>query len=201
VKVNYAGTGLRILDLDIECRPLSYLGQDYTTAEITAIATCWVVNGKPRDVKCWLLGEVESWDFLEMFRERYDQADMVSGHFLRAFDLPVINGAMLDNGLPPLSSKLASDTKLDLKKRKYISASQENLSAHLGVKAPKIGMSQVDWRKANRLTPEGIALTKKRVVGDIRQHVALRERLLQLGWLSRPKVWQSGSVNAARYTP
>lgn len=201
MRVNYGGKGLKILDFDIECRPLSYLGQDFTTAEVTAIACAWIVNGKPRDLQCWLLGEVEPWDILESFRARYDQADIVTGHYIRGFDLPVLNGSMLDNDLPPLASKLAHDTKNDLKKRKYISASQENLAATLGVHAPKVRMNTPMWRDANRLTPEGLALTRKRVVGDVRQHIQLRERLLAMGWLGKPKVWQSSGALTGAYTP
>jgi hypothetical protein len=201
VKVNYAGTGLRILDFDCEVRPLSYLGADFTTGEVTGIACAWIVNGKAKDMQCWLLGEVEPWDMLESFRARYDEADMVTGHYIRGFDLTVLNGAMLDNNLPPLSTKLTHDTKNDLRRIKYMSQSQENLAAALGVKAPKVLMNQMKWRDANRLTPEGLALTRKRVVGDVKQHVQLREELLRRGWLGKPKVWSPQGSFTGAYRP
>ena len=53
----------------------------------------------------------------------------------------------------------------------------------LGLEAPKVGMSQAMWRKANRLEPDGIKLTYNRVTGDVRQHIALRAKLNELGWL------------------
>jgi hypothetical protein len=184
---------LRILDFDIENRPLSYLGQDYTTAEITAIAACW--DGARKPVQCWLLEPdddgVGAGIMLEGFREMYDAADMVTGHYIRMHDLPIINGAMVERGLPPLGEKLTCDTKLDLVSHGgAISASQENLCAMLGLAAPKILMNTVKWREANRLTPEGRRLTEKRAVGDVIQHMALRKALVARDLLGPPKVWR-----------
>jgi hypothetical protein len=198
--VKYEGRGLRILDFDTECRPLSYLGNDYT-GEVTAIAWCWIVNGKVKDMECRLLGVDDRRWMFEDFADAYNLADMVTGHYIRGYDLPVLNGQMLDLGLPPLHDKLSHDTKLDLVKRKYISASQENLAAHLGVRAPKVQMNQVKWREANRLTPDGLTLTHKRVTGDVRQHVALRNKLIQLGWLSGPRMWKSSGHLSGAYEP
>lgn len=192
-----AGKKLRILDFDIENRPLSYLGQDFTTGEITAIAASWVGE---RKVHVWALGEeypcvfgacmTSLFDVLEGFLALYNQADVVTGHYIRRHDLPYISGAMMELGLGRLSPKLVSDTKVDLKIAKGISQSQESLGEMLGLKAPKVQMNQPKWREANRLTPEGIALTKKRVVGDVKQHKQLRERLVKEGLLNPPTIWK-----------
>jgi len=98
--------------------------------------------------------------------------------------------AMLEYGLPPLAAKLTSDTKIDLIKRKGLSASQENLSAALGVPAAKVHMSNADWRTANRLTKKGLALTHKRVVGDVLQHMQLRRALIERGLLGPARMWR-----------
>jgi hypothetical protein len=178
----------RILDFDIENRPLTYLGGDYTTAEVTAIA--WSFVGSDT-ISSALLGAVEGEEMLSLFREAFDQADMVTGHYIRKHDLPIINGALLEYSLPPLGDKLTEDTKLDLIKRKDFSASQESLAATLGVTAPKVHMDQHSWREANRLTARGLEATKQRVEGDVLQHKMLRARLLELGMLHPPRVWRS----------
>lgn len=181
---------LRILDIDIENRPLSYLGGDYTTAEITAIAACW--DGQPKTMRCWLLGRDDPAMMLELFRVSYDAADMVTGHYIRMHDLPIINGALIELGHAPLADKLTCDTKLDLvKKGPAFSASQENLCAMLGLPQPKIHMNNALWREANRLTPAGLKATAKRVVGDVLQHMALRHELLKRNLLGAPKVWRA----------
>jgi hypothetical protein len=179
-------SGRKVLDFDIENRPLSYLGQDFTTSEITAIAASF---GPDQPMHCWLLGIHEPVDMLETFRLLYDQADMVTGHYIRNHDLPIINGAMLEYGLPPLGPKLTSDTKNDLVASKGVSRSQESISEMLGIDLPKIGMSQAMWRAANRL--ERLDLTERRVTGDVRQHQAMRGRLLELGMLRAPKMWSA----------
>ena len=182
-----AGRSLRILDFDIENRPLSYLGMDFTTAEITAIAASF--EGEDT-IHTFLLGEMSGLDMLDGFRELYDAADIVTGHYIRRHDLPILNGALLEVERPPLAPILASDTKTDLKIGKGISYSQENLSEMLGLPAPKVQMNTPKWREANRLTPEGIALTRTRVEGDIMQHKLLRQALLQAGVLNPPTLWK-----------
>jgi hypothetical protein len=179
----------RILDFDIENRPLSYLGPEFSTAEITAIAACW--DGQPKTMRCWLLGRDDAEQMLRAFTELYDQADLVTGHFIRRHDLPIINGACMELGLPPLAAKLTCDTKLDLlRKGSAISASQENLCQMLGLPQPKIHMNNALWREANRLTPAGLEATAKRAVGDVIQHMALRKALLERNLLRAPEVWE-----------
>lgn len=178
---------LLTLDFDIESRPLSYLGSDFTTGEITAIASCWV--GFPETMHVSLLGEVDSVTMLNSFVERFNAADIVTGHYIRNFDLPMIQGALMDFGLPPLGAKLSSCTKNDLLGRKGISASQENLSQMLGLSIDKTHMSQIDWRLANRLTAEGLERTRKRVSTDVYQHMLMRAELIALKLLKTPKMW------------
>jgi len=179
----------RILDFDIERRPLNYLGDDFTYGDITAIAAGWAGED---EVEVFLQTKRDSSrrTMLKRFAELYAQADLVTGHYIRAFDLPVINGAMLELDLPGLGPKLSCDTKLDLVKRQGVGVSQQNLAELLGIEAPKVGMSQVKWREANRLTKAGLDLTRVRCVGDVVQHKQLRLALLERGWLKAPKVWR-----------
>ena len=179
---------IRVLDFDIENRPLAYLGQGFTTAEVTAIAACWV--GEPKSIVCWVLGREYPDLMLREFRKLYDQADMVTGHYIRNHDLPILNGAMMEYGFHPLDEKLTSDTKNDLVKKKDLSASQENLASMLGLPEMKAHMSNTNWREANRLTPEGLRLTAERAMSDVIQHMALRKRLLERGLLGPPRVWK-----------
>ena len=177
---------LRVLDFDLENRPLNYVGDDFTFSEITAIA--WQFIGERQHyVLC--LGEVPAITMLLGFVSAYVQADLVTGHNIIKHDLRILNGALLEEGLSSLPPKMVSDTYADLKRKGGVSGSQENLAKMLGVRSPKVGMSQADWREANRLTPEGIRKTKARVVGDVRQHIALRKELLGRGWLRPPRVW------------
>ena len=124
------------------------------------------------------------------FKAAYDEADMVTGHYIRRHDLPIINGALLENGLPGLDEKLTHDTKLDLTRFKDLPASQENLAELLGLRYGKEHMNQQEWREANRLSPAGIEETRRRVIGDVQQHKSLRATLMERGWLKPPSMWR-----------
>jgi hypothetical protein len=189
---------LRVLDFDCECRPLHFYG-DYVSKEITAIAWAWV--DAPADVTCLLLGEMELPDMLAAFTRAWDEADLVTGHFIRGFDIPLIQGALTEQRMPTLRDKMTHDTKLDLVRRHGISGSQENIGSMLGLSYPKVGMNQTTWRAANRLTPDGLEEVRKRAIGDVQQHIEMRAKLLELGYLAAPKKWRGGSARAEDYTP
>lgn len=189
-----------ILDFDIETRPLSYTGWG-NTDEITSIAASWYGSDDveffhlPAGIRTDAHYEAASRNMLLGFVEMYDQADIVTGHYIRNFDLPKINGALIDNGLPVLSQKMTSCTKNDLVKFAGISKSQENLGLHLSkfnsgeYLGRKEHVAQAEWRQVNRLTKEGILDNERRVTGDVKQHKEMREALLSAGLLKPPKVW------------
>lgn len=179
----------RILDFDIENRPLSYWVPDRPSAEITAIASCWADD--PDSMECLLLGRDDPREMLERFVERYNEAGMVTGHYIRRHDLPIINGALIEYRLPPLQPKLVQDTKIDLIRESDLPVSQENLAIMMGVYRKKVHMTQAAWREANRLTERGLELTEKRVTGDVRQHMVMRKRLLKADLLKTPRIWTS----------
>lgn len=188
---------LRVLDFDIEARPLHWISGDYVSREVTAIAWQWV--GEARDPRCVLLLPYRTkaeWQacmtaMLGAFVDVYNQADVVTGHYITGFDLPTLNGALMECRLPLLQHKAAHDTKVGLVKRAGLSVSQEHLAATLGIRDPKERMNQADWRDGNRLTLEGIARTKTRVMSDVRQHIKFRDELLALDYLLPPRMWQS----------
>ena len=191
---------MRILDFDVEARPLHWISGDYVSKEITAMAWAW--TDQPEDVTCYLLGETDPIDMLRAFVEAFNASDMVTGHYIRGYDLPMVNGALTEYGLPALGKKLSHDTKLDMVRRQGLSSSQENIGAMLKLNHPKVKMDQAKWRDANRLTPEGLRLARERVVGDVRQHIEMRQRLMELGYLAPPKVWEPGATPVMdAYTP
>jgi DNA polymerase elongation subunit (family B) len=186
---------LRVLDFDCECRPLAWYGGDFVTKQPTAIA--WKFIGERGRIQSAVIGEsglaanVEDEEaiMLESFREAFDAADVVTGHFIRGFDLPLLNGALIRLGLPLLSPKLSQDTKSDFKRRHGISMSQENLGAMFELEHPKVQMDTTLWGRGNMLLPEYIETVRKRAVGDVKQHIALRQRMLELGVLGPPSRW------------
>lgn len=204
--MNWKGESRRILDFDCECRPITFLGSDFMTKEITAIAWGWTDED---DVKRRMLHHHDTeqgyWDeiadMLTDFEQAYDEAAIVTGHYIRGFDLTLLNGARQEVGLGPLARKLTSDTKNDLYKSHGISLSQESLGAMMRIGEKKESMDQALWRTANRLTIEGLAETERRVVGDVKQHKVLRAELLEGGWLGPARAWGGAPALSGGYKP
>lgn len=191
---------LRVLDFDVEARPLHWISGDYVSKEITAI--CWKWIGEPSEAEAYLLGETDPVEMLQRFLKVYDEADLVTGHFIRGYDLPMVCGALTEYQLPALGKKMTQDTKIDLVRRQGLSGSQENLGTMLGLNHPKVKMDQASWRAANRLQPEGLKAVRERVIGDVLQHIEMRQRLLELGYLGPAKMWESRSAMPMEaYTP
>jgi hypothetical protein len=193
----------RVLDFDIEARPLGWYGGDFVHKEPTVIAAAWVDD--PDNVMSWHIvgGSRHRSSMRKMllgFRELYEQAGVVTGHYIRGYDLPSIQAACIEFDVPLLGPKLTSDTKGDLVKFQGVSKSQENLGGMLGTAAPKIGMNMEDWRRANRLDPEGIAFAVERCEGDVRQHIEMRAKMLDLGILSPPSLWDPGTGKIPGYS-
>lgn len=192
---------LRILDFDLENRPLSYWVPDRPTAEVTAVASCWIERDKYGEfvfgsMQVDLLGEMSLEDILTRFAVRYAEADMVTGHYIRRHDLPILNAMHYELGLPLLAPKLTCDTKLDMFKKADLPATQEFLLETLEIKGEKFHMSQKSWRDANRLTPSGLDLTRRRVSSDVRSHILMRDEMLRRGMLRSPRVWDPGGARA-----
>lgn len=198
---------VRILDFDCECRPIAWYGGDWVTKQPTAIA--WKFVGERGGIEVAVIGESydtrqvlgEEAEMLERFVAAYDAADIVTGHYIRGFDLPLLNGALMRLGLPLLGTKLTQDTKGDLVRGQGLSKSQENLGAMFELRHPKVPMTTALWAEANMLLPEGIEATRRRVVGDVRQHVELRATMLDRGLLAPASPWSAGGGPGETYTP
>jgi DNA polymerase elongation subunit (family B) len=197
----------RVLDFDCECRPIAWYGGDWVTKQPTAIA--WKFVGERGPVEVAVVGESfdtrqtleEEAAMLEAFRVAFNAADIVTGHYIRGFDLPLLNGALMRLGLPLLESKMTHDTKSDLVRGQGLSKSQENLGAMFELKHPKVSMNTTLWLRGNILTPDGIEATRKRVVGDVRQHVELRAEMLRRGLLGPVVSWSGGAGSDEGYLP
>jgi hypothetical protein len=205
-------TQLATLDFDIENRPLSYWQPDRPTAQITSIAWMWAGDhdtldclllappcfhrGHEEACPDWPRGMVSERTMLERFSLVIRQADVVTGHYILRHDLPILNGALYDNGLPLLNDVRASDTKLHMFTKADVPATQEHLLelldplCPLGIPLEKFHMTQARWREANRLTPQGVELTRRRVMSDVHAHSHMREAMVERGWLGQATMWR-----------
>lgn len=189
--------GGRLLGFDFENRPLAYWYQGETTSEITAIGWKWLHEDEPHTLMLCASGrfQTEEGDRISdkkaytQFAALLTEADVVFGHNIRKHDLPIFQAGLLRRELPPLPPILTTDTLRDIPKKNGLSASLANLSAMYGLEGEKQSMSHSDWELSNRLTDEGIALARGRVVGDVLLQEQLRAKLLDLNLLRAPRTW------------
>jgi DNA polymerase elongation subunit (family B) len=158
-------------------------------SQITGIAWSWADE---HNVHCEVLEQDLSneREMLEKFLAAFNGADIVTGHYLRKHDLPLLVDHCARLGLPLPKPVLVQDTKVDLVRMSGLGQSQENLSVTFDLAEDKHHMSGAQWRVANALTPEGQEGTRKRVTDDVIQHKALRLELLDRGLLKPPRIWR-----------
>lgn len=187
-------TDLRILDFDIETRKVGFYEAGRFKpggAEPITIACKW--HGEKK-ISSILIGQSQDIPhMLEWFLEFWEQADYVTGHYIRKFDLPIISGSLMEWNVGLLSPKLTIDTKLDHMVAGGLSLSQENLGIYHRLTAQKYHMADADWRRATRLTHGGQRKSRKRAEHDVMQHEQLRLSMHERGYLKPAVVWKSGA--------
>lgn len=179
----------RLLDFDLETVAAGFADPEWVPQTITAWAHTW--DGNHVEVATLAVADFYNLNarrqFLAPLREAIRQADILTGHNITRFDLPVLNADLMRVGLDPLDPVLVQDT-IRLPKSKGFKKGQDVLSDVLGVKARKQAMNWAEW--AAGYASADHALIRDRVAGDVRQHVELRQRMLEAGWLQPPRMWK-----------
>lgn len=177
------GRRLAILDFDIETRATGFGDPNWVPQEVTAIAWSWIGED---EVHCRLrLRGVKK--MLREFVGAYDVADVVTGHNIRKFDLPTLNGELLRLGMPSLAPKMTQDTLRDIVRTKGMKRDQDNLIKLLRLADEKKAMSWQDWQDA--YAEKGWPMVQERVVSDVVGHKAMRVEMMERGWLRSPRMW------------
>ncbi len=194
------GFSRRILVYDTEARPVAFYGGDFVTKQITAAAWSYLDES---EVHCEVLTKRDSSfrTMLRKLRAALTEADVVAGHYIRGFDLPLVNSNLFHEGMPLLPDMFALDTKGDLAKMHGISKSMENLGATLGLDHQKVSMNTEKWWQANTLTEKGIREARTRVIGDVEENKEMLLELQKRGALGAPTLWVSGGGGDGPYQP
>lgn len=176
--------------------------------EIVAICSTWI--GEKSAPRYWLLRPETAKQSLGEFREEYDRADLVVGQYIRKFDLPTVNGALMMHGLPMLVPKPTSDTKSDWGKKRGVSASLESflvyyqrmdstVNVNIRGHVYKAHLGKAHWRHIYRALTSlrddawataQLGLLRARCQGDVLATVKVFKQMNRLGHLGEPKVWR-----------
>ena len=157
--------------------------------KITCVAWSWIGSGEITSDVCGPMGlyyEPEKRaDMLFTLLVLIAQADMVTGHNLLRFDLPVLNAEAMRLGLEPVRKVLVQDT-MRLPKSKGFKKGQDALGGLYQTEQQK---QQMDWEAWDRAYSEpGWPKVRDRAESDVRMHMEIREGLLDDGLL-KPPVW------------
>lgn len=186
----------RILDLDVETVAAGFGDPEWVPNRVTVISLSWI--GEDTVHTRTILDFAKSLSsflqqfflgcprLIEWFRGFYDKADIVSGHNLLRFDLPVINAECLRLGLSPLGEKMVQDT-MHLPRAKGFKKGQDVMSAVWNLPAEKVSKNWGEWQRD--YARAGWDEIKERCSKDILQHKQLRARQQELGLLTT-KRWR-----------
>jgi len=165
---------------------------DWVPQKITCVAWGWVDEDKVESRICTplgLFGEPElRKTMLEPLLEAIEEAQMLTGHNIIRFDLPVINSECMRLGLKPISNKLVQDT-MRIVRSKGFKKGQDNIGHLLKLEQEKLHLDWQAWQDA--YDEDGWPTVRERAESDIIQHKLIREEMIANNWLKRPIMWRS----------
>ena len=182
----------RVLDFDIETVAAGFADPEWVPQKITCIAWSWVDSDDVSVMTCG--GSSGLYEaphrrrkLLASFLKDFAKADMVTGHNLIRFDLPIVNSECMRLGLPTLGRVLVQDT-MRLSRSKGLKKGQDNLAGLVRTIERKLALDWQQWEDA--YAEPGWPVVMDRARSDVVMHKQLRQALLERGWLKPPSWWR-----------
>jgi hypothetical protein len=176
---------LAVLDFDIETIAAGFADPQWVPQKVTCIAWSWIGEEKVH-VRTARDPHEGRRAMIAAFLPEYEKADMVTGHNLLRFDLPVLNSDCLRLGFPSLGPKLVQDT-MKMVKSKGFKRGQDNIGHLLKLPVQKLPLSWQQWQDAyDDPTWDTII---ERATSDVIGHKLMREAMLERDWLKPPVKW------------
>lgn len=180
---------LKILDFDVETLAAGFADPNWVPQKITCVSWSWIDSEKVEVEVCGPMGFFKPELRRKMVKKLCDaisQADIVTGHNILKFDLPVINSECMRLDLPTLSAVEAQDT-FRIVKSKGFKKGQDNLGKLLKIVEQKQTLDWQGWEDAYE--EDGWQTVKNRCMSDVIMHKQLRVEMIDRGWLKRNIVW------------
>lgn len=184
-------TDARILDFDIETIAAGFADPEWVPQKITCVAWSWVGDERVQSRICGpagIFGKPERRArMLKPLLAAIGEADMLTGHNILRFDLPVINAEAMRLGLEPIRSAYVQDT-IRLIRSKGFKKGQDVLGRLHHVSSEKLALDWQGWQDAYDVT--GWPTVRERCESDVLMHKELREQLLVKNHLKPPRFWR-----------
>ena len=180
----------KILDFDIEALAAGYADPAWVPDKITCCAWSWVGSDKVEATICdkeGFFSRKRRAKMLTPLIAAMNEADILTGHNILRYDLPVIQAECFRLGLPPVGPFLVQDTIL-MRKTKGFKKGQDNLGKLLDSLQQKESMDWEAWDQAYE--EHGWAKVISRCKTDVIQHKQIREEMIARGWLRPLRAWK-----------
>jgi len=180
----------RTLDFDLETVAAGFADPEWVPQRVVCWAYSWVgddhVYSDALPVACFYDKDARR-RFLLPLLAVIESADVLTGHNIARFDLPVLLAETRNLLLPPLEPMLVQDT-IRLGRTKGFKKGQDNLGTTLHVKEPKMPLHWAAWE--NAYGEPDMKTVRERCVSDVRMHKTIREQMRARGWLQAPRMWK-----------
>lgn len=186
-----SGSPLRILDFDLETLAAGYADPNWVPDKIMVAAWSWVGEDTVTVVDCGKLGffnREPRREMLAQLLEEIDKADVLTGHNIARFDLPVINAECMRLGLPVISQVKIEDT-MRVRRSKGFKKGQDVLTELFRVPIKKQAMNWQEWQDAYEA--DGWEYVRSRCSSDVLAHKMLRIEMLAAGILKPITNWRA----------
>lgn len=183
---------LKILDFDVETIAAGFADPEWVPQKITCVAWSWVGSDEVESRICGPFGifgkPQRRITMLKPLLKAIGEADMLTGHNITRFDLPVINAECMRLGLEPIRRALVQDT-MKLVRSKGFKKGQDVLGRLLKLENEKLALDWQAWQDAYDET--GWPIVRERAESDVLMHKEIRDELLDLDYLKPPIAWRA----------
>lgn len=181
---------LRILDFDIETVAAGFADPEWVPQKITCVAWSWVGSERVESRVCGPEGifgaPIRRARMLKPLVDAIGEADMLTGHNIIRFDLPVIQAELMRLDMDSLPARQVQDT-IRLKRSKGFKKGQDNLGRLWDLPEQKMALDWQGWQDG--YDEKGWGTIRARAESDVRMHKLLREILIDRGYLRPPVSW------------
>ena len=187
-----SGRELRILDFDVETVAAGFADPDWVPQKVTCVAWSWIgsdeVDSRVCDPDGLYKTPAKRAHMLEQLLKQIERADLLTGHNIIRFDIPVINSDAMRLGLEPVREAWVQDT-MRLIRAKGFKKGQDNISKLLRTSQDKLPLSWQEWEDAYE--QDGWATIRERAETDVIGHKEMRAGLLKRRLLRPPRIWRA----------
>lgn len=180
----------RILDFDVETVAAGFADPEWVPQKITCVAWSWVGEDEVKSKICGPLGifgdPSRRAKMLKPLLAEIAKADVITGHNIARFDLPIINAECMRLGLEPIRRVKIQDT-MRLVRAKGFKKGLDNISRLYKVPGEKLSLDWQAWQDA--YDEKGWDTIRRRCESDVLLHKQTRLELESRGLLKRVSTW------------